>query len=98
MSKPITIREVQVYPVQTAGAGTRFIIVKVHTSEPGLYSLGCATFTQRFRAVLAALEHHIKPFVIGKDVTRIEELFQMNMVQGYWRNGPVVNNAISGID
>jgi mannonate dehydratase len=98
MPKPVTIRDVQTFLVQTSGAGTRFIIVKVHTSEPGLFGLGCATFTQRYRAVYAALEHHVKPFVIGRDVSRIEELFQMNLVQGYWRNGPVLNNAISGID
>jgi len=98
MTKPVTIRDVQTFLVQTAGPGTRFVIVKVLTSEPSLYGLGCATFTQRFRAVYAALEHHLKPFVIGKDVSRIEELFQMSMVQGYWRNGPVLNNAISGID
>ncbi len=98
MSKPITIRDVHTFLVQTSGAGTRFIIVKVETSQPGLYGLGCATFTQRFRAVAAALDAHVRPFVLGKDVARIEELFQMNMVQGYWRNGPVLNNAISGID
>lgn len=94
----ITIRDVQTFLVQTSGPGTRFIIVKVLTSEPGLFGLGCATFTQRFRAVHAALEYHLKPYVIGKDVSRIEDLFQMSMVQGYWRNGPVLNNAISGID
>jgi mannonate dehydratase len=84
--------------IQTGSSGMRFIVVKLLTSEPGLYGLGCATFTQRYHAVQAALEYHVKPFVLGKDVSRIEELFQMNMVQGYWRNGPVLNNAISGID
>jgi mannonate dehydratase len=98
MAKPITIADVKTFLVQTASAGTRFIIVKVLTSEPGLYGLGCATFTQRYQAVAAALEHHVIPFVLGKDVRRSEELFQMNMVQSYWRNGPVLNNAISGID
>ena len=73
-------------------------MVKVITSEPGLYGLGCATFTQHYHAVQSALEKHVKPFVLGKDVSCIEELFQMNLVQGYWRNGPVLNNAISGID
>jgi mannonate dehydratase len=98
MSKPITIQDVKTFLIQTHGAGMRFIVVKLITSEPGLYGLGCATFTQRYHAVQAALEYHVKPYVLGKDVSRIEELFQMNMVQSYWRNGPVLNNAISGID
>lgn len=95
---PITIRDVKTFMIQTDGPGRRFIIVKVETSEPGLYGLGCATFTQRHRATYAAIESHIKPFVLGKDVARSEELFHMSLVQSYWRNGPVLNNAISGID
>jgi len=96
MTQPVTIRDVQV--ITTQPAGQRLVIVKVITSEPGLYGLGCATFTQRFHAVVAALEGHLKPFALGRDVSRIEEIWQMAMVNGYWRNGPVLNNAISGID
>jgi mannonate dehydratase len=96
MSKPITIKDVQV--ITTQPATQRLVIVKIITSEPGLYGLGCATFTQRFHAVVAAIEKHLKPFVLGRDVSRIEEIWQMSMVHGYWRNGPVLNNAISGID
>ena len=96
MTQPVTIRDVQV--ITTQPSGQRLVIVKVITSEPGLYGLGCATFTQRFHAVVAALEGHLKSFVLGRDVSRIEEIWQMAMVNGYWRNGPVLNNAISGID
>ncbi len=98
MAIPITIQDVKTFLIQTSGAGTRFIIVKVITSEPGLYGLGCATFTQRFRATASAIEDHLKPFALGWDVARIEEFFQMALVQGSWRNGPVLNNAISGFD
>jgi mannonate dehydratase len=93
---PITIQDVKI--ITTQYHKQRLVITKVLTSEPNLYGLGCATFTQRYHAVVAALEHHLKPFVIGRDVNRIEELWQMMMVSGYWRNGPVLNNAISGID
>ncbi|MFN2154839.1 MAG: enolase C-terminal domain-like protein [Anaerolineae bacterium] len=96
MTKPTTIEDIQVIATQPAGA--RLIVVKVLTSEPGLYGLGCATFTQRWRAVVAAVEGHLKPFLIGRDVSRIEEIYRMSMVHGYWRNGPVLNNAISGVD
>jgi mannonate dehydratase len=82
----------------TQPAGSRLIVVKVHTSEPGLFGLGCATFTQRHRAVQAAVEHHIGPFAVGKDPRNIEDFWQSAMVNGYWRNGPVLNNAISGVD
>lgn len=96
MSKPITIKDVQV--ITTQPQGSRLVIVKVITSEPGLYGLGCATFTQRYHAVVTALHKHLIPFAIGRDVSRIEEFYRMATVHSYWRNGPVLNNAISGID
>ncbi len=93
---PITITDVNV--VLTQPGFSRLAVVKVFTSEPGLYGVGCATFTQRIFAVQTALERHIAPFLIGRDVDRIEELWHLMMVHGYWRNGPVLNNAISGVD
>jgi mannonate dehydratase len=96
MSKPIIVQDVKT--ILTQPSHSRLIVVKIITSEPGLYGLGCATFTQRFHAVQATLEKHLKPFLIGREVQRIEEIWQMLMVNGYWRNGPVLNNAISGID
>jgi mannonate dehydratase len=92
-----TIRDIKTILTQPPGQ-PRLVVVKVLTSEPGLYGVGCATFTQRHRAVAAAIEYHLKPFVLGREITRIEELWQMAMVHGYWRNGPVLNNAISGLD
>ena len=96
MASPVTIRDVQT--ILTQPGPSRLVIVKVLTSEEGLYGLGCGTFTQRVFAVEAAVERHLKPFLIGRDVDRIEEIWQMSMVHGYWRNGPVLNNAISGVD
>ena len=93
--------ELKIVAVQTfitQPCGQRLIVVKVLTSQAGLYGLGCATFTQRHMAVKAALDHHIGPFAVGRSARDIEDLWQAAMVNGYWRSGPVLNNAISGVD
>ena len=92
----VTIKDI--YPICTAPEGIPLVIVKVVTSEPGLYGIGCATYTQRWITVANAVTNYMKPLLVGKDVSRIEDIWQMSMVIAYWRNGPVLNNAISGVD
>ena len=90
----ITIRDIRT--IVTAPRGTELVVVKVETSEPGLYGVGCATFTQRWSAVVTAVNDFLKPLLVGKPVNQINDLWQYMMSFSYWRNGPVLNNAISG--
>lgn len=96
MTQNIRIRDVRAIPTQPAG--TPLVVVKVLTTEPELYGVGCATFTQRWEAVVTLIERHLAPFLTGRPVNRIEDLWRLCMHNAYWRNGPVQNNAISGID
>jgi mannonate dehydratase len=84
--------------ILTAPAGVGLAVVKVTTSEPGLYGLGCATFTQRLLAVRAVVEEYLEPLLAGRDPHRVEEIWQLVYQNAYWRNGPVLNNALSGVD
>src|SRR5712671_1486762 len=95
MKSPI-IKDVSV--IATAPAGLRLCVVKITTDQDGLYGYGCATFTQRAGLVRPAVEKYLKPLLLGKETDRIEDIWQSCNDSGYWKNGPVLNNAISGVD
>ncbi len=78
--------------------GVRLTVVKITTDQDGLYGYGCATFTQRADLVKPAVEKYLKPFLLGKTTDRIEDIWQSCYDSSYWKNGPVLNNAISGVD
>ena len=84
--------------IMTAPNRIRLVVVKVETSEPGLVGWGCATFTQRALVVKTAIDEYLKPFLIGRNVDEIEDIWQSSYMSSYWRNGPVLFNAMSGVD
>lgn len=55
----VTIRDIKT--ICTAPEGINLLVVKVETSEPGLYGLGCGTFAYRHLAVKLVVEEYPAP-------------------------------------
>ena len=72
--KAITIRDVKTFV--TAPHDINLVVVKIETSEPELFGYGCATFTWRYKAVVTAVEEYLRPFLIGRSVHDIEDIWQ----------------------
>ena len=77
--------------------GRNFVTLKIVTDE-GLYGIGDATLNGREKAVVAYLEEHVAPMLIGRDARRIEDTWQLLDRGAYWRRGPVTMRAIAAID
>ncbi|WP_041522204.1 D-mannonate dehydratase ManD [Gilvimarinus agarilyticus] len=77
--------------------GRNFVTVKVTTSD-GVTGLGDATVNGREQAVVAMLEEHVIPCLIGRDAQNIEDIWQYLYRGVYWRRGPINMAAIAAID
>jgi len=75
-----------------------YVLVKILTSEPGLYGVGDATLNGRELAVAEDLKEHIAPLLISRDPEQIEDTWQYLYRGPYWRGGPVQMTALAGVD
>lgn len=88
------IREIKVI---VCNPGRNFVTVKMITDE-GIYGLGDATLNGREKAVVAYLEEHVAPCLIGRNPHDIEDIWQYLYKGAYWRKGPVTMAAIAAVD
>ena len=77
--------------------GRNFVTLKITTAS-GLCGLGDATLNGRELSVASYLKDHLCPQLIGRDASRIEDIWQFFYKGAYWRRGPVTMSAISAID
>ncbi len=94
---PLTIKDVKVITT-SGGRRSRWVFLKIITNEAGLWGIGSANNQYQTAAVITALEKSLKPWLIGKDPNRIEDLWQSCNVRTYWRGGPINNNVVSAMD
>jgi mannonate dehydratase len=83
--------------VLVTSPGRNFVTIKIYTDE-GIYGLGDATLNGREMAVVAYLQEHLIPCLIGRNPFDIEDIWQFFYRGAYWRRGPVTMAAIGAID
>ncbi|MEV3937561.1 D-mannonate dehydratase ManD [Glycomyces sp. NPDC049804] len=74
-----------------------FVTLKLTTDE-GHTGLGDATLNGRELAVVAYLQDHVVPLLLGRDAHRVEDTWQFLYRSAYWRRGPVTMAAIAAVD
>lgn len=92
------IRITAVRTFLTAPHGCPHLIVRVETSDPGLYGLGCASDPQRTLAVRSVIDDYLAPMLVGRDPDDIEDIHRLLLNSAYWRGGSLTGNALGGID
>ncbi len=76
--------------------GKELLIVQV-IGEDGQYGIGEATLREKVAAVSECIKS-LKAKIIGEDIFSIEKLFFQNFYHDRWRNGVIMNTALSGIE
>lgn len=77
--------------------GRNFVTLLIYTDN-GIIGLGDATLNGRELAVVAYLEDHLLPCLIGRDPFDTEDIWQYGYRGAYWRRGPVTMAAIGAVD
>lgn len=90
------ISDVRTIPVFDAVRGVNYLLTKIETDE-GIHGWGESGLTGKELAIQGTIEH-FKPALIGLDPMRSDYIWQRLFRGGFFKGGPLVSAAISGVD
>jgi galactonate dehydratase len=94
---PVAAREaLRITRLETFKVRPRWLFLKVHT-DAGIVGLGEPLVEGRADTVATAVKE-IEPYLIGKDPRRVAHHWQAIYRHAFYRGGPVLTSALSGID
>src|SRR3954469_24603876 len=88
---PLKITKLETFLVKP-----RWLFLKVHTNA-GIVGLGEPVVEGRARTVATAVKE-IEPYLVGKDPRQVTHHWQAIYRHAFYRGGPVLTSALSGID
>src|SRR5258707_921455 len=94
---PVTARDsIKVTKLETFLVQPRWLFLKVHTNA-GIVGLGEPIVEGRALTVAQAVKE-IEPYLLGKDPRQVTHHWQAIYRHAFYRGGPVLTSALSGID
>lgn len=94
---PVRAKEtIKVTRLETLLVQPRWLFLKVHTNA-GIVGLGEPVVEGRARTVAEAVQE-IEPYLVGKDPRRVAHHWQAIYRHAFYRGGPILTSALSGID
>ncbi|HEU5089223.1 MAG TPA: galactonate dehydratase, partial [Roseiflexaceae bacterium] len=87
----MNIREIELFTVPP-----RWLFLKI-TSDDGISGWGEPIVEGRAATTKTAVEE-LSEYLVGKNANQIEDIWQVLYRGGFYRGGPVLTSAISGID
>ena len=95
---PVRAREpLRVTRLETFLVQPRWLFLKVHTNVAGLVGLGEPIVEGRAETVATAIKE-IEPYLVGKDPRQVVHHWQAIYRHAFYRGGPVLTSALSGVD
>jgi galactonate dehydratase len=93
----LRVTAMKVFGVTLNGQSDRpYVFVKLETNQ-GIVGWGEGTLEGKAGAVIACV-NDFRDFVVGADPMQVEHIWQSMYVHSFYRGGPVMGSAISGID
>src|SRR5271169_2401866 len=96
----LRITDIKVFGVtldeKIARADRPYVFVKLETNQ-GVVGWGEATLEGKASAAMACV-NDLRDFIVGSDPMQSEHLYQLMYIGSFYRGGPVLGSAISGID